>query len=68
MRHYAFMLQGLKDVKRALHKREIQFAVQHLPERAATVLAKEASLAVTDMGRQPDLWKTTIYKRFRIGA
>ena len=50
-RHYTFMLQGLRDVHEGLKKRGIQFVViLQSPEKAATSLAKAASLVVTDRG------------------
>ncbi|MGB7573520.1 MAG: deoxyribodipyrimidine photo-lyase [Thermodesulfobacteriota bacterium] len=50
-RHYTFMLEGLREVKRALKKRGIQMVILHKsPELGAVQLAKEASLAVVDRG------------------
>jgi deoxyribodipyrimidine photo-lyase len=50
-RHYAFMLEGLREVKRSLEKRDIQMVVQHKsPELGAVQLAKRASIAVVDRG------------------
>jgi len=50
-RHYAFMLEGLKEVKRALKKRGIQMVIlRQSPELGAIRLAKGASLAVVDRG------------------
>jgi len=50
-RHYAFMLEGLREVKRSLEKRGIQMVILHKsPEVGAVQLAKKASLAVVDRG------------------
>ncbi len=50
-RHYAFMLEGLREVREALSKRGIQFVVKlEPPELAAVKLAREATLVVTDRG------------------
>ena len=50
-RHYTFMLEGLREVKRALKKRGIQMVILHQsPELGAIRLAKGASLAVVDRG------------------
>ncbi len=51
VRHYTFMLEGLREVRDALMKRGIQFVVKlESPELAAVQLAREASLVVTDRG------------------
>jgi deoxyribodipyrimidine photo-lyase len=50
-RHYTFMLEGLREVKRSLEKKGIQMVVLHKsPELGAIQLAKRASLAVVDRG------------------
>jgi deoxyribodipyrimidine photo-lyase len=50
-RHYTFMLEGLKDVKRSLEKRGIQIVIQHTsPELGVVQFAKGASFAVVDRG------------------
>jgi len=50
-RHYAFMLEGLREVKHSLEKRGIQMVILHKsPEVGAIQLAKKASLAVVDRG------------------
>ena len=50
-RHYAFMLEGLREVKQSLEKRGIQMVILHKsPEVGAVQLAKRASLAVADRG------------------
>ncbi len=51
LRHYRFMLEGLKDAKEALAKRRIQLVVRHQsPEQAAIELSEKAALAVVDAG------------------
>jgi deoxyribodipyrimidine photo-lyase len=50
-RHYWFMLEGLKEVKRSLERRGIQMVIQHKsPELGSIQLAKKASLVVVDRG------------------
>jgi deoxyribodipyrimidine photo-lyase len=50
-RHYAFMLEGLRDVKHALEKRGIQLVIHHRsPELGVVLMARGASLVVTDRG------------------
>jgi deoxyribodipyrimidine photo-lyase len=50
-RHYAFMLQGLNEVKHSLKKRGIQMVILHKsPEIGAIQLAKRASITVVDRG------------------
>ena len=50
-RHYTFMLEGLRDVKRSLEKRGIRMVIQHTsPEQGAIQFAKGASFVVVDRG------------------
>lgn len=50
-RHYTFMLEGLREVKRSLETRGIRMVILHKsPEMGAVQLAKKASLAVVDRG------------------
>jgi len=50
-RHYAFLLEGLKEAKDSLEKRGIRMVILHQsPEVGALQLAKRASLAVVDRG------------------
>src|SRR5512135_115579 len=50
-RHYAFMLEGLKEVKDSLKKRGIQIVILHQsPEVGVLQLATRASVAVVDRG------------------
>ena len=50
-RHYTFMLEGLKEVKHSLEKREIQMVILHKsPEIGVLQLSKKASLVVVDRG------------------
>jgi deoxyribodipyrimidine photo-lyase len=51
LRHYAFMLEGLRETQAALRERGIQLVVrQESPEHAAVEMARSASLVVTDRG------------------
>ena len=50
-RHYAFMLEGLRDVKQSLEKRDIQMVILYKsPELGAVQLAQKASVVVVDRG------------------
>jgi deoxyribodipyrimidine photo-lyase len=50
-RHYAFMLEGLREVKQSLEKRGIQMVILHgSPERGALQMSKKASLVIVDRG------------------
>ncbi len=50
-RHYTFMLEGLRDVKRSLEKRGIRIVIQHTsPEQGVVQFAKGASFVVVDRG------------------
>ena len=50
-RHYIFMLEGLREVKRSLERRGIRMVILHKsPEVGVVQLAKRASLAVVDRG------------------
>jgi len=50
-RHYAFMLEGLKEVGRSLEERGIRFVLRHIsPEAGAVTMARRADLAVVDRG------------------
>ena len=51
VRHYTFMLEGLRDVSVALEKRGIGFTLQHGdPAEVALRLGRDASLIVCDRG------------------
>ena len=51
VRHYTFMLEGLREVKRSLERKGIQMVILHeSPEKGAVQLAKRASLAMVDRG------------------
>jgi len=65
LRHYAFMLEGLEEVRRGLYSRGIRFALVHRsPELAATALAEEAALVVADRGylRIQRQWRNHVAK------
>jgi deoxyribodipyrimidine photo-lyase len=65
-RHYAFMLEGLREVKQSLGKRGIQMVVLHeSPERGAMHMSKKGSLVVVDRGylRIQREWRDNVAKR-----
>jgi deoxyribodipyrimidine photo-lyase len=50
LRHYAFLLEGLKDVREALEERKIRFVVRRgSPDVVALEAGRDASLIVCDM-------------------
>lgn len=66
LRHYVFMLQGLRDVQAALEKRGIRFVIRRgQPWKVAAELADRAALAVTDCGylRHQKLWRASFAKQ-----
>lgn len=51
LRHYKFMLEGLREVQARLEKRNIPFCIRRgEPDDAVAELARKASLLVTDVG------------------
>lgn len=51
LRHYVFMLEGLRETQQALAKRGVRLIVRRqAPDQAALALADEACLLVTDRG------------------
>jgi deoxyribodipyrimidine photo-lyase len=65
-RHYAFMLEGLREVKGALEKRGILMVIQNKsPEAGVAPLAKRASLVVVDRGylRIQKQWRGLVAER-----
>ncbi len=62
-RHYAFMLQGLQEVERALGARGIGFVVgRGRPDEVALRLAARAALVVCDLGylRHQKAWRAAV--------
>jgi deoxyribodipyrimidine photo-lyase len=62
-RHYAFMLQGLAEVRDHLTERGIAFVIRRgAPDEVALALAAEASLVVCDRGylRHQKHWRETL--------
>jgi deoxyribodipyrimidine photo-lyase len=65
LRHYAFMLEGLEEVRKGLYNRGVQLALmRRSPELAATALAQEAALVVADRGylRIQRQWRNHVAK------
>jgi deoxyribodipyrimidine photo-lyase len=64
-RHYAFMLQGLREVEQALAARGIAFVVRRgAPDQVALGLARDAALVVCDRGylRHQRRWRSALAK------
>ncbi len=64
-RHYAFMLQGLQEVERALEERGIAFVIRcGRPDEVALALAANAALVVCDAGylRHQKQWRAAFAK------
>ncbi len=52
LRHYYFMLEGLRETKRNLRSKGIQMVIQHeSPDSSTIKLAKDAALVVVDGGQ-----------------
>jgi len=65
LRHYAFMMEGLEEVRKGLNSRGIRFVLFHRsPELAATAMAEEAALVVADRGylRIQRQWRNHVAK------
>jgi deoxyribodipyrimidine photo-lyase len=65
-RHYAFMLEGLRDVQESLWDRGIKMVVlKGSPDNVAVEAGEEASLIVTDRGymRPQREWRETVAQR-----
>ena len=63
LRHYAFMLEGLKDAQEALAKRGIKLVVRKgSPDEVAIEAGRDASLVVTDRGymRPQKKWRERV--------
>lgn len=66
LRHYAFMLEGLKEVQEALKRRGIRMDVRRgSPDEVALEAGGEASLIVTDRGylRPQRKWRKTVAEK-----
>ena len=62
-RHYAFMLEGLKETKAALEQRGIQMLIRKIsPEQGALEISELAALLVVDRGylRIERQWRATL--------
>ena len=65
LRHYAFLLEGLQDVKEALKERNIKFVVRRgSPDEVVLDTGKTASLIVCDMSylRLQKKWREKVAK------
>ena len=63
LRHYTFMLEGLKDAQEALKKRSIKMVVREgSPDEVALEAGKHASMVVTDRGymRPQKRWRERV--------
>lgn len=67
LRHYAFMLQGLRETEQALRERGLPLVVRHgRPDAVALRLAERASLIVCDRGylRHQRQWRQRVADSF----
>jgi len=68
LRHYSFMLEGLREVRRELAKRKILFVARHgEPPEVALRLGRRASCIVCDRGylRHQVLWREQVAREAR---
>ncbi|MHC4167040.1 MAG: deoxyribodipyrimidine photo-lyase [Planctomycetota bacterium] len=66
LRHYCFMLEGLREVRRDLEARGIRMVIHHQsPDSSAVEMAKDAALVVVDAGhlRIQAKWRANAAKR-----
>jgi deoxyribodipyrimidine photo-lyase len=66
LRHFRFMLEGLREVERTLERRGIRFVVRRgAPAEVALRLAEEAALVVCDRGylRHQKAWRCEVAGR-----
>ncbi len=66
LRHYFFMLEGLKETGRQLSQRGIQFLVQKgEPDNVALLLSKRAAMVVCDCGylRHQKAWRSKVAQK-----
>jgi len=66
LRHYTFMLEGLKDAQEALKKRGIKMVVRRgSPDEVTIEAGKDASIIVTDRGymRSQKRWRERVAER-----
>ena len=66
LRHYRFMLEGLREVAATLAERRIRFVVRRgAPNEAAVALGAEAALVVCDRGylRHQKAWRADVAAR-----
>jgi deoxyribodipyrimidine photo-lyase len=66
LRHYRFMLEGLREVERTLAERRIKFVVRRgAPNEVAVALGEDAALVVCDRGylRHQKAWRTDVAER-----
>jgi deoxyribodipyrimidine photo-lyase len=62
-RHFAFMLEGLAETAKSLHKRGIKFVMRiGVPDQVALTFARQASVVVCDCGylRHQRLWRRQV--------
>ena len=68
LRHYHFMLEGLKETKNVLEKRGIKLVVKHKrPELAAAEMATKACIVIVDAGhtRVQRQWRRYAARHFQ---
>jgi deoxyribodipyrimidine photo-lyase len=66
LRHYRFMLEGLREVAATLAERRIGFVVRRgAPNQVAMALAEDAAVAVCDRGylRHQKAWRADVARR-----
>src|SRR5262245_21455679 len=66
LRHYRFMLEGLRDVAATLVERRIKFVVRRgAPDRVTAALAEDAALVICDRGylRHQKGWRAEVARR-----
>lgn len=68
IRHYKFMIEGLKEVKKALENRRIKFLLkQKSPEKGAIEISENACTIITDRGylKIQRFWKKKVAEKIK---
>jgi len=68
LRHYSFMLDGLKEVQNSLEKQNIKFLIQKIsPEKGIIKLCKQACIIIVDRGylKIQKKWRNLVAKEIK---
>jgi deoxyribodipyrimidine photo-lyase len=66
LRHYSFMLEGLRQTQKQIEDRSVKFVIRHeSPDLAAIKFSKQAAMVITDDGylRIQRKWRNTVAQK-----